>query len=96
MGQANWNMGRTAKAPQPKPITIKLRIAAEYLDIAYDTLWKMVAREVFTTIRAQGRGPGKRVYVYADEIELYATTRDEMAVRNLRAEKGRLPKERGR
>lgn len=86
-------MGKTKREPV-KPITIKLRTAAEYLDLAYDTMGKLLARDVFTAIRAQGYGRGKRVYVHADEIELYARTRDELAVRNLRAEKGRLPKSR--
>lgn len=90
-------MGSKAAKRQPvKPITMKPSTAAQHLDVHYDTLIKMVARDVFTAIRAQGRGRGKRVFLYTDEIELYATTRDEMAVRNLRAEKGRLPKERSR
>ncbi len=79
-----------------KPITIKLRTAAEYLDLNYDTMGKLVARGVFTPIRAQGYGRGKRVYVHADEVELFALTRDELAVRNFRAEKGRLSKVRAK
>jgi hypothetical protein len=82
-------MGKTKREPV-KPITIKLRTAAEYLDLNYDTIGKLVARDVFTAIRAQGYGRGKRVYLHADEVELFAQTRDELAVRGLRVRMGRL------
>ncbi len=84
-------MGKTKRQPV-RPITIKLRTAAEILDLAYDTMGKLVARDVFTAIRANGYGRGKRVYLHADEVELFAHTRDEVAVRNLRSQLGRLPK----
>jgi hypothetical protein len=71
---------------------VKLRTAATFLDLAYDTMGKLLARDVFTAIRAQGYGRGKRVYVFVDELEVYATTRDELAVRDLRSRLGRLPK----
>ena len=83
---------RPRTAPTPKPITLPVRSAADQLVMPYHSITKMLAREVFSTVRPQGQGRGKRVYLFADEVEVYATTRDEMAVRNLRAQKGRLPK----
>lgn len=83
---------RPRTAPTPKPITLPVRSAADQLVMPYHSITKMLAREVFTTVRPQGHGRGKRVYLFADEVELYATTRDELAVRDLRARKGRLPK----
>lgn len=87
-------MGRMAKPEPVKPITIKLSTAARFLDLAYDHFAKMVARDEFTAVRPRGRGPGRRAFVYADEIELFSTTRDIQVVLAFRKERGRLPAKR--
>ncbi len=81
-----------AKKPRDaKPLSITPATAARMLDMHYDTFRKkLMAADVFTVLRPDGRGIGKRCFVMTDEVELYGETRDELAVRNLRAEKGRL------
>lgn len=70
------------------------------LSLHYDTLHDLITRGVFTIIAPNGRGMGKRIFLHTDEVEKYAVTGDELAVRNLRIEQGRLepeqPKRRGR
>lgn len=85
------------KERDARPVSVTPATAARMLDIHYDTLRKgLMDRDVFTLLRPHGRGAGKRVYIPTDEIEVYGLTRDELAVRDLRASKGRLPKTRGR
>lgn len=79
------------KARDAKPVSVTPMTAARMLDMHYDTFRKsFMAADVFTVLRPKGRGVGKRCYIPTDEVELYGNTRDELAVRNLRAEKGRL------
>lgn len=73
-------------------ISVGMPTAARMLDLHYDTVHEMVSRDVFTVLAPNGRGAGKRVYLFTDEIERYGETRDELAVRALRVEKGRLKK----
>lgn len=85
------------KAAPGKPVSVTPMTAARMLDMHYDTFRKQfMGRGVFTVLRPKGRGIGKRCYVMTDEVQLYGETRDELAVRNLRAEKGRLPKARAK
>lgn len=74
-------------------ISVTISTAAAMLDLHYQTIRKLMREGVFTTIATpKGRGRGKRVYVFVDEIKCYGETRDPAAVLELRARKGRLPK----
>lgn len=71
------------------PLRLTPAQAAQKLNIHYETLRSVMTREVFTVIAPRGRGVGKRVFLYPDEVEVYATG-GEHALRDHRVRKGRL------
>ena len=81
---------------EPLGKTIPLPEAIRALRLSRSSLDRLLAREVFTAIRPQGKGRGGRIYLFIDEVELFAETREADAVRELRARKRRLPKRRER
>lgn len=83
-------MNQTKTKTDVKPIRVPPRAAATMLSLHYDTVHDLITRGVFTVIAPNGRGMGKRIYLHTDEVERYAVTGDELAVRQLRIEKGRL------
>ena len=42
------------------------------LSIHYETVRKLITRGVFTAIRPNGKGIGKRIYVLPEEVAAYA------------------------
>lgn len=74
-----------------EPVSVTPRTAAKMLDLAYDTVRRLVDSEVFTRISSSHRGVGKRYYLHTDEVRLYGETRSEDAVKKLRQEKRRMP-----
>src|SRR5690348_4385373 len=75
-----------------KPIRVPPRVAAKMLSVHYDTLHDLITKGLFTVIAPHGRGMGKRIYLMTDEVEKFAVTGSELAVRELRLQKGRLKK----
>jgi hypothetical protein len=74
----------------PEAIRLNPRTAALALDIDVLNVRKLVAEGVFTPLRPDGKGPGKRLWLYADEVRVYATEgRD--GVLSYRRLNGRLP-----
>lgn len=57
------------------------------LDLSYDKVLDLIERDVFAVLAPYGRGRGKDLFVFTDEVELYGRTRNEQAVRDLRAQK---------
>lgn len=79
------------KQPKPnkppiEPKTVPFREAMERTRLSRSTLDGMIDRGVFTILAPQGRGIGKRLYFRTDELNVYAETRDEEAVRKFREE----------
>lgn len=79
-------------------ILISLAGAAVILGRSTKTVSLIVAKEVFTVTAPRGRGVGKPVQLFADEVECYAENlfkgedAADAAVRDLRHRKGRLKK----
>lgn len=79
-----------------RPLLIKPADAAVRLNLAYDEVLRTVAREVFTVVAPHGRGKGKPVWLYADEVDKFGVGTDgrgrdrELAVRALRIETKRM------
>jgi hypothetical protein len=68
---------------------ITVRTAAARLNIGISSLRKKISRGYFTIIAPEGRGVGKDIFLYPDEVELMVTG-DELALRAFRRKKGRL------
>ncbi len=65
--------------------TIPYAQAMQLLSVSRSTLDRMCDRELFTVVASQGvRGRGKRLWLWADEVVLFAERRDALAVRDLR------------
>lgn len=79
-----------AIAKQIEPVSVTQQTAANALDMHYETFRDLVTRGVFTAIRPDGKGRGKRVFVMWDEVKVYGETRSEDDVRDLRFKKKRL------
>jgi hypothetical protein len=80
----------TPSKVEPMRFSTKRAAVALDLDVAY--VRQLVADGVFTPLRPNGKGPGKRLYLYADEVQLYVDAgRDE--VLSYRKTQGRLPDE---
>jgi len=47
--------------------------AARRLGMGSSTMQRLCARGVFTVIRPDGKGRGKRAYVFTDEVDAYLT-----------------------
>jgi hypothetical protein len=62
---------KQTKTPLP-PFRHTIRRAAEMLSISPKTLYQEVSAEMFTVIAPDGRGMGKRIYLYHDEVEVFA------------------------
>jgi len=86
----------TGSAVVVERVRVTPATAARMLDVHYETVRDLITKRVFTVIAPNGRGPGKRYFLLADEVQVYGETGDELAVRELRAQKGRLPDERSR
>lgn len=80
----------SSAAPEVAPLRVTPRMAAQMLCVHYETVRQLITRGVFTIVAPNGRGPGKRYFLLADEVTRYGETGDELAVRDLRARKGRL------
>lgn len=64
-------MGATMEA-KPRPIRLPLGDAALMLGLSLDYLRRLVHRGVFTVMRPNGVGSGKRMYLVPDEVEAFA------------------------
>lgn len=74
--------------------TVAYPTAMALLDISRTTLDRLCDREVFTVVRPRGKGRGLPVFLWADEVDVYASTRDELAVRALRVKMRRVKRQR--
>ncbi len=74
------------------PIRVTPSMAATMLSLHHDTVYELIATGIFTVIAPNGRGSAKRIFLFTDEVTRYAETGDPLAVRTLRADKGRLKK----
>jgi hypothetical protein len=72
-----------------KPIRMKPRTAAEYLDVEYRSVLKLIHMGVFTIKDNGKRGLGRHIHLLTDEIEVYAE-KGAAAVKEYRRKKGRL------
>jgi hypothetical protein len=50
------------------PIRITPPMAAKMLSIHTDTLRELIATNLFTIIAPNGRGRGKRIFLFTDEV----------------------------
>jgi len=75
-----------------KQIRCTAKDARTMLGCSASHLLDISCRDVFTQIYTdeEGRGRGKRVYYIVDEIEMYALTGSEWAVKAYRKKRGRL------
>ena len=90
--------------PTRKPVAevvgpgfVRPRQAAEAIGQHYETVRALVGRGVFTARRTAGVGRAKPIWLYADEVALYAAAAKagkdpEAAVLRLRLKLGRLTK----
>jgi hypothetical protein len=74
----------------PDPIRISLANAARLIGEDPSTLRRRVARGVFSVIRPNGKGLGRRTFLRFDEVKVFAETADEDAVRRLRIRMRRM------
>jgi hypothetical protein len=72
-----------------QPIALSIAKSAVRIGVSYSTIYKAVAKDVFTVIAPLGRGEGKPVSLYVDEVDAFLHGRDE-AVIALRIKLGRL------
>lgn len=56
-----------------EPLRYSPREAAHLLQIDDMSLYRLIREGVFTAIRPNGKGPGKRVWVLGAEVRAYAT-----------------------
>jgi hypothetical protein len=75
--------------PPSHLLRVSIATAAAMLDVHYETLRDVVSRGVFSIIAPKGRGLGKRIYLYPDEVAAYVGV-DELAVRSVRQRMGRI------
>lgn len=75
-----------------KPVSIRLPSALKFLDMARTPFGLLVQEEVFTVISPKGRGRGRPLYFFVDELEVFASTRNPDRVREFRAKNGRAKK----
>lgn len=68
--------------------TIDLPTAANRCEISVKTLRRDIDRGIFTTYAPRGRGHGRKLFVYADEIDAYKRDGYEGVIK-LRAKKRR-------
>lgn len=75
-----------------QPLRMGLGNAAELLNISIDGVRKLIDAKVLTPILPNGRGRGKRMYVYPGEVEVFATEGLEGVVDYRRKQAKRKPK----
>ena len=85
-------MSKTKQPPAIQPVRLRIKDAQTILSCGRTLLWRLGADNVFTVVRPDGFGIGRRAYFLADEVRLYAETGDAEAVRAYRRQKGRLKK----
>lgn len=71
------------------PLRISVTSACEILDLAPSAVRGLIHDGTFTTIAPHGRGRGKRLYLFPDEVRVYATEGRE-GVLTYRRQQGRL------
>lgn len=54
-------------------IRMRAREAAAFLGLDRMYVYQLVADGVFTALRPSGKGPGQRLWLYTDEVKLFAT-----------------------
>ena len=55
-----------------KPIRMKPRSAAAYLDVSYNTVLDLVHRGILTPIENGKRGHARRIHLLTEELDVYA------------------------
>lgn len=70
------------------PLRVRPRQAAVLLGMEWNTVRKLILADVFTAIRPDGSGRGKKVYLLYAEVQAFATGGRE-AVAKMRAQKAR-------
>jgi hypothetical protein len=83
---------RTPAAPV-KPLRLTPKDAAVLLSLHLETVYELIARELFTVLAPKGRGRGARLFLLPDEVEIYGL-QGELSLRDYRIRKGRLKPER--
>jgi hypothetical protein len=79
---------RTPAAPV-KPLRLTPKDAAVLLSLHLETVYELIARELFTVLAPKGRGRGARLFLLPDEVEVYGL-QGELALQDYRIRKGRL------
>jgi hypothetical protein len=79
---------RTPAAPV-RPLRLTPKDAAVLLSLHLDTVYELIARELFTVLAPKGRGRGARLFLLPDEVEVYGL-QGELALQDYRIRKGRL------
>jgi hypothetical protein len=79
---------RTPAAPV-KPLRLTPKDAAVLLSLHLETVYELIARELFTVLAPKGRGRGARLFLLPDEVEIYGL-QGEFALQDYRIRKGRL------
>lgn len=62
----------TLTAAEPRPLRLPLPEAARMLRLTPDYLRRLTHEGVFTLVRPNGSGAGKRIYLLPAEVEAYA------------------------
>jgi hypothetical protein len=79
---------RTPAAPV-RPLRLTPKDAAVLLSLHLETVYELIARELFTVLAPKGRGRGARLFLLPDEVEIYGL-QGELALQDYRIRKGRL------
>jgi hypothetical protein len=79
---------RTPAAPV-RPLRLTPKDAATELRLHVETIYELIARELFTVLAPRGRGRGARLFLLPDEVEVYGL-QGELALQDYRIRKGRL------